>query len=223
MNVEPKLEGIQKRSAMFILLISLFTGIAFFLVSLFIEMSVLTHIMLGWDVFCLILITLHWYMFFHTSAAETHLKAKMQDETRGEIFAIVVVSTFAGLLAVILLLINKDIEPLDLVVAIAGMFLSWFLVHTTFSMRYAHLYYGGDKKKHIDKKGAGLEFPGDDEPDFIDFAYFSFVLGMTFQVSDVEISSREIRRLSLLHSLIAFIFNTVIVALTINALAGLSK
>ncbi|ARS41424.1 hypothetical protein CA265_17895 [Sphingobacteriaceae bacterium GW460-11-11-14-LB5] len=222
MNVEPKLAGIQKRSAMFILLISLFSGIAFYLVSLFIEMSVLTHIMLGWDAFCLMLITLHWYMFFHTSAAETHLKAKMQDETRGEIFAIVVVSTFAGLLAVILLLINKDIEPLDLVVAIAGMFLSWFLVHTTFSMRYAHLYYG-DKKKSTDKKGAGLEFPGDDEPDFIDFAYFSFVLGMTFQVSDVEISDRKIRRLSLLHSLIAFIFNTVIVALTINALAGLSK
>jgi uncharacterized membrane protein len=223
MEIEPKLEGIQKRSALFILLTSLFLGIAFYLVSLFFEMSVLTHIMFGWDIFCLILITLHWYMFFHTSVAETHLKAKMQDETRGEIFAIVVVSTFAGLLAVVLLLINKDIEPLDLVVAITGMFLSWFLVHTTFSMRYAHLYYGDNKKGHSNKKGAGLEFPGDDEPDFIDFAYFSFVLGMTFQVSDVEISDRKIRRLSLLHSLIAFIFNTVIVALTINALAGLSK
>ena len=158
-------------------------------------------------------------MFFHTSAAETHIKAKMQDETRSEIFAIVLISTFAGLLAVILLLINKDIEPLDLIVAISGMFLSWFLVHTTFGMRYAHLYYGDSKTN----KGSGLDFPGTDEPDFIDFAYFSFVLGMTFQVSDVEISSRKIRRLSLLHSLIAFIFNTVIVALTINALAGLSK
>ncbi|NMN39289.1 DUF1345 domain-containing protein [Pedobacter sp. SG918] len=223
MNVEPKLEGIQKRSALFILLVSLFFGVAFYLVSLFIEMDVLTHIMLGWDAFCLVLITLHWYMFFHTSPAETYLKAKMQDETRGEIFAIVVVSTFAGLLAVILLLINKDIEPIDLIVAILGMFLSWFLVHTTFTMRYAHLYYGDKRKEKSEKRGSGLEFPGNDEPDFIDFAYFSFVLGMTFQVSDVEISSREIRRLSLLHSLIAFIFNTVIVALTINALAGLSK
>jgi uncharacterized membrane protein len=147
----------------------------------------------------------------------------MQDETRGEIFVIVVVSTFAGLLAVVLLLINKDIEPLDLIIAILGMFLSWFLVHTTFTMRYAHLYYGGKQKEKSEKDGSGLEFPGNDEPDFIDFAYFSFVLGMTFQVSDVEISNREIRRLSLLHSLIAFIFNTVIVALTINALAGLSK
>ena len=223
MKVEPTLKGIQKRSALFILLTSLFAGIASYLVSLFIEMSTLTHIMLGWDVFCVMLISLHWYMFFHTSATETHLKAKMQDETRGEIFAIVVVSTFAGLLAVIVLLINKDINPLDLVIAILGMFLSWFLVHTTFTMRYAHLYYGNVKKDNPTQHGSGLDFPGDEAPDFIDFAYFSFVLGMTFQVSDVEISNRTIRRLSLLHSLIAFIFNTVIVALTINAVAGLSN
>lgn len=219
MKIEPKLDGIQKLSAMYILLISVFAGILGYLISLALNMDVLTHIMFGWDVFCLLLISLHWYMFFNTSASETHLKARMQDETRGEIFAIVVVSTFAGLLAVVLLLINKDIEPVDLIVAISGMFLSWFLVHTTFGMRYAHLYYGDSETN----KGSGLDFPGDDEPDFIDFAYFSFVLGMTFQVSDVEISSRKIRRLSLLHSLIAFIFNTVIVALTINALAGLSK
>lgn len=220
---EPKLAGIQKRSALFVLLLSLFSGIAAYLLSFLCKMDTLTHIMFGWDVFCVVLNTLHWYMFFHTSSAETHLKAKMQDETRGEIFVIVVVSTFAGLLAVILLLINKDIEPLDLIIAIFGMFLSWFLVHTTFTMRYAHLYYGDKQKEKSEKDGSGLEFPGNDEPDFIDFAYFSFVLGMTFQVSDVEISNREIRRLSLLHSLIAFIFNTVIVALTINALAGLSK
>jgi len=217
--MEPKLKGIQKLSALRILLLSFFVGITAYFGSLFITMGTLTHVMLGWDVFCILLISLHWYMFFHTSAAETHIKAKMQDETRSEIFAIVLISTFAGLLAVILLLINKDIEPLDLIVAISGMFLSWFLVHTTFGMRYAHLYYGDSKTN----KGSGLDFPGNDEPDFIDFAYFSFVLGMTFQVSDVEISSRKIRRLSLLHSLIAFIFNTVIVALTINALAGLSK
>jgi uncharacterized membrane protein len=223
MNAEPKLKGIQKRSALFILLISFIIGITFYFASLLIEMGTLTHVMFGWDIFCLVLISLHWYMFFHTSADETHLKAKMQDETRGEIFAIVLVSTFAGLLAVILLLINKEVEPIDLIIAISGMFLSWFLVHTTFSMRYAHLYYGNRKKGDSGKYGSGLDFPGDDKPDFIDFAYFSFVLGMTFQVSDVEISNRQIRRLSLLHSLIAFIFNTVIVALTINALAGLSK
>jgi uncharacterized membrane protein len=110
MNTTPELKGIQKLSALQILLVSLFIGFLSYIGSLFINMNTLTHIMMGWDVFCLVLITLHWYMFFHTSASETHLKAKMQDETRGEIFAIVLVSTFAGLLAVILLLINKDIK-----------------------------------------------------------------------------------------------------------------
>lgn len=219
MKEKAQLKGIQKRSALYILLVSLFAGALTYGASFVFKMSTLTHIMLGWDFFCIVLISLHWYMFFNTSASETHLKARMQDESREEIFAIVLVSTFAGLLAVVLLLINKDIEALDLITAIAGMFLSWFLVHTTFSMRYAHLYYGDSDAD----KGKGLDFPGEDEPDFIDFAYFSFVLGMTFQVSDVEISSRQLRRLSLLHSLIAFVFNTVIVALTINALAGLSK
>jgi len=218
MKIEPKLKGIQKLTALYILLLSFFAGILAYLGSLLFDSSVLTHIMLGWDFFCLILILLHWYMFYNTSAAETHLKAKMQDETRGEIFAVVVVSTFAGLLAVILLLLDKEIKTLDLVTAISGMFLSWVLVHTTFTMRYAHLFYGDSNNKN-----GGLDFPGDEEPDFIDFAYFSFVIGMTFQVSDVEISSRRIRRLTLLHSIISFIFNTVIVALTINALAGLSK
>ncbi|WP_316801018.1 DUF1345 domain-containing protein [Pedobacter frigidisoli] len=219
MRDKAQLRGIQKRSALYILLVSFFAGLLGCGVSFALQMSTLTHIMLGWDFFCIVLISLHWYMFFNTSSSETHLKARMQDESREEIFAIVLVSTFAGLLAVVLLLINKDIKALDLITAISGMFLSWFLVHTTFSMRYAHLYYGDSD----DDKGKGLDFPGEDEPDFIDFAYFSFVLGMTFQVSDVEISSRQLRRLSLLHSLIAFVFNTVIVALTINALAGLSK
>jgi len=219
MKMETQLGGLQKLSALYILLISLAIGLIGFAVSLVFKMDMLTHIMMGWDVFSLVLIFLHWYMFFQTSVSETRLKAKMQDESKEEIFAIVVVSTFAGLLAVVLLLTDKDIKSFDLVIALVGMFLSWFLVHTTFSMRYAHLYYGDSEES----KGSGLDFPGDDEPDFIDFAYFSFVLGMTFQVSDVEISSRRIRRLSLLHSLIAFIFNTVIVALTINALAGLSS
>ncbi|RNL55077.1 DUF1345 domain-containing protein [Pedobacter jejuensis] len=218
MKPEAKLSGIQKRSALHTLLISFCFGLSVYLISFLLSIGVLAQIMLGWDSFCVMLISLHWYMFFHTSPAQTHLKAKMQDETRGEIFAIVVVSTFAGLLAVILVLLDKEVKTLDLIVAIAGMFLSWALVHTTFTMRYAHLFYGD-----AESEGTGLEFPGNEKPDFIDFAYFSFVIGMTFQVSDVEISSRKIRRVTLLHSVIAFIFNTVIVALTINALAGMSK
>lgn len=99
------------------------------------------------------------------------------------------------------------------------MIFSWFLIHTIFAMHYAHSFYrqideGGDR-------GDGLNFPGCDEPDFLDFAYFSFVIGMTFQVSDVAITSSRIRRISLVHALLSFLFNTVILALAINIASGL--
>lgn len=220
MSTHSNLSTLQKKSALFILLISFFAGVLVYAITTVLKINNLSHLMLAWDTTCLVLLAIHWHLFFTTTAAKTHLKAKMQDETRGQIFAVVVVSTFSGLLAVILLLVDKEITTLDFVVALLGMFLSWFLVHTTFTMRYAHLYYGDSESHH---HGAGLEFPGSEKPDFIDFAYFSFILGMTFQVSDVEISSRKIRRLSLLHSLISFVFNTVIVALTINAIAGLGS
>jgi uncharacterized membrane protein len=98
--------------------------------------------------------------------------------------------------------------------------ISWWLVHTVFTMRYAHLYYTTDEGKKTPL--GGLEFPGNDkEPDYLDFVYFSFVVGMTFQVSDVEISSKQIRRLAWAHGLIAFAFNTAIVALSINVISGL--
>ena len=99
MKIEPKLKGIQKLSALYILLISFIIGLAGYFGAMPFKMETLAHIMFGWDIFCLVLISLHWYMFFNTSTAETRLKAVKQDETRGEIFAIVLVSTFGGFLA----------------------------------------------------------------------------------------------------------------------------
>jgi uncharacterized membrane protein len=88
-------------------------------------------------------------------------------------------------------------------------------------MRYAHLFYSTDPDGDQKKPLGGLDFPGGGEPDYLDFVYFGFVLGTTFQVSDVEISSRPIRRLALVHGLIAFAFNTAILALSINVVSGL--
>ncbi len=92
--------------------------------------------------------------------------------------------------------------------------LTWLFANTVYAMHYAHLYYsecdGGDRQ--------GLEFPGKDAPDYLDFIYFSFTLGMTFQTSDVQITGRDIRRISTLHSLAAFVFNLGVIAFTINAL-----
>ncbi len=185
----------------------------------------LTHLMISWDAFSLSMIILSWITFAVTKSQQIREQAKAQDSSRILIFITVLVSTFASFLAVLLLLISKkefkNTEALHLTVAIAGMLFAWFLIHTIFTFRYAHIFYGDNKDKP-DIHAGGLEFPNDKRPDYMDFAYFSFVLGMTFQVSDVDITSKRLRRFSLLHSILAFIFNTVMIALTINIIAGLS-
>ncbi len=93
--------------------------------------------------------------------------------------------------------------------------IAWGLTHTAFALRYAHLYYRADN----DGVG-GLEFPGGEKPDDRDFAYFSFTVGMCFQVSDVAITSRPIRRTVLVHALIAFLYNTAVLALVLNLVVG---
>jgi len=96
---------------------------------------------------------------------------------------------------------------------------SWVLVHTLFTFHYANMYYFKLNDHKSDE--ASLIFPGKAKPDYLDFAYFSFVIGMTFQVSDVEIASQRIRRIALIHGLLSFTLNTFVVALTINLIAAL--
>ena len=98
---------------------------------------------------------------------------------------------------------------------------SWALLHTVYSLHYGHIYYGDSDPSEQFSAEKGLEFPGDEEPDYVDFAYFSFVIGMTCQVSDVQVTSKRMRRLTLLHGIISFAFNTVILALLINTVSGL--
>lgn len=188
------------------------------------DLTGLLRIIFGWDVFCVLLLAFYWHSFFTTPHLHIRQQSAKEDSSRIIIFFIILVATFASLLAVILLLTTRrsgaDIQQLYL--PIATMVLSWLLVHSVFAVRYAHLYYGNHKTNPHTHAG-GLQFPDDDRPDFLDFAYFSFVLGMTFQVSDVTVTSKTIRRWALWHGLIAFAYNTVIVALTINIIAGLSN
>jgi len=219
---ERKLSWINRLHAGHKLLISLLLGIATYFLIPVDGLETLPHIMLGWDAGCFTMICLSWISFFSISSQQIREQCKKQDETRVVIFLLVLVATVASLSAVLLLLISKSSHLLILPVAVAGMGFSWLLVHTIFTFRYAHLYYGNDEAD-AGTHAAGLEFPKDKKPDYLDFAYFSFVVGMTFQVSDVEISSKRLRRLALMHGMIAFIFNTFIVALTINVIAGLTK
>lgn len=185
----------------------------------------LLHTMLCWDIFALVLLILNWITFFKTSSQDIRQRAKIEDSSRVVIFSIVLISTFASLLAIVLLLVTRsqkqEWKALSLAVSVTGMVLSWMLVHSIYTIRYAHLYYANHPSKK-DTHAGGLDFPGEEKPDFIDFAYFSFVLGMTFQVSDVQITSKSLRRLALMHGMLSFGYNTVIVALTINVVAGLS-
>lgn len=181
--------------------------------------------MLGWDIFCFCLLSFYWISFFTTPQSHLPRQAAEDDPSRIIIFVIVLVCSAASMLAVILLLTAKKETDADrsihVPLALAGMILSWLTVHTIFTARYAHMYYR--KKNSAGVYHGGLNFPDEPKPDFLDFAYFSFVLGMTFQVSDVGISSKKLRQLALLHGLISFAYNTIIVALTINIIAGLGS
>lgn len=187
------------------------------------NLDFITHAMIGWNAFSFSMIVLNWITFSVTTSQQIRELAKAQDSSRVLIFTIVLVSTFASFFAVVLLLLTKkdfpNAETFHVVTAILGMVLSWILIHTIFTLRYAHIFYGDDEMKPEIHAG-GLEFPLDKKPDYLDFAYFSFVLGMTFQVSDVQVTSKRLRRLVMLHGILAFGYNTIMIALTINLIAG---
>ncbi|HTD99107.1 MAG TPA: DUF1345 domain-containing protein [Mucilaginibacter sp.] len=179
-----------------------------------------------WIVFALTIIVLDWIAIFWSHPLEVRKIAKLQDSSRYLLFVFVIAASIVSLGAIIFLLKSTkghaSAEVTEhVLLAMAAVIVSWALVHTIFTMRYAHLYYDTNTDDGKPKKGGGLQFPDELEPDYLDFAYFSFVIGMTFQVSDVEISSRKIRRNALVHSLISFAFNTAIVALSINVISGM--
>jgi uncharacterized membrane protein len=206
------------------LVISLITAALAFWIIPFDVSSALVHAIFFWDVFSLCLLVLTWITFWKTPSREIRQQAKKQDDTQVVIFFLVLIATCFSMAAVVLILISSQSgstnKPLELSTAIACMGLSWFLVHTIFTSRYAHLYYA-DHREIENQDAGGLDFPGEEKPDFLDFAYFSFTLGMTFQVSDVEINSRGLRRLALGHGLLSFGYNATIIALTVNIIAGL--
>ncbi|MEP6676673.1 MAG: DUF1345 domain-containing protein [Ferruginibacter sp.] len=175
-----------------------------------------------WVAFALTFIITSWIVFFKLPVEEIVIKANKEDGSRTFVMLSILLSSFASMVIVLLLIISgkhPGHEFFTLLIAVAGIVVSWVLVHTIFSFHYAHMYYFTKADDTPDTEA--LEFPGNTKPDYLDFAYFSFVIGMTFQVSDVEISSKLIRRTVLAHSLLSFALNTFVVALTINLIAGL--
>jgi uncharacterized membrane protein len=182
-----------------------------------------TRAIVTWNAYSLTLIALAWVTIVSANPNEVARTAVLQDTGRRMIFVFVIIAAVASVFAVAFELgTAKGLDKAHLVGHIAfsllTVFSSWVLVHTVFALRYAHNYYGlvgGEQAR------CGLNFPDEDHPDYLDFAYFSFVIGMTSQVSDVSISARGLRRLALLHGLISFGFNAAILGLSINIVSGL--
>lgn len=182
---------------------------------------------LTWNAFAFSNLLASWIIILSYHPLEVRGIAKEEDINSILIFFLVLMAASISLFAIIFLLRSLPDESkkglgIHVLLSVASIFFSWTLIHTLFSFRYAHKYYDDvDRSSNDnDRAGEGLDFPNEKTPDFLDFIYFSFIIGMTFQVSDVQITSRDIRRLVLLHSLLSFVYNTVIVALSINIISG---
>ena len=193
----------------------------------------------AWDIAVVVFLVLMLIRTARSTPQTLRFEARLEDERAWVILMLVVVAALASLVAIGSLLHEaKDLTGLAAVVQIglaaATILLSWLLAHTMFAVHYARAYYDDppdaqapahEEERHDEaangKIAGGLEFPREAKPDLWDFLYFSFVIGMTCQVSDVQVASRRMRRLTLGQGLIAFLFNTVILALSINLLAGL--
>jgi uncharacterized membrane protein len=175
-----------------------------------------TRLLLGWDVFVAFYLALVYLMMMRSGLGYIRRNAVRQDDGRFLILLLVALGAFASIAAIVLELDASHHGTGELTLATVTIALSWAAVHTAFALHYAHEFYRGTKP-------GGLQFPSGDQredADYWDFVYFSFVIGMTAQVSDVGITDRIIRRTATVHGIISFIYNTALVALMVNIAAS---
>ena len=201
----------------------LFGSAAIFLIVLFVlpaELRRSTRLLVSWDVGVALYLVLACHMMTRSQVGEIRRRAATQDEGRIGILVLTAAAAMASFGAIIAELGSSPRhgptrQPHQLILATLTILLSWAFTHTIFALHYAHEFYtenGG--------KGGGLAFPGTDVPDYWDFVYFSFVIGMTSQVSDVAVSCTPIRRTVAAHGVLSFIFNAALLALTVNIAAS---
>ncbi|MEG4997555.1 DUF1345 domain-containing protein [Microcoleus sp. B4-D4] len=188
----------------------------------------LTRMLCIWNAGAVSFLILTWMLMLQGTPELMRHHAQQLDAGRLTILSTIVAAACASLLAIVFLLRDTKGLPPDLLFLHLGLSVltivgSWMQVHTIFTMHYARSYYGNSSKQHSSHSQAkGLDFPGDEEPDYKDFLYFSFGIGMTCQVADVQTTSRSMRYLVLFHSVLSFFFNTAILAMSVNIIAGLS-
>ena len=175
-----------------------------------------TRLLIAWDIFAALYLVLVYVMMLRCEQHHIRRNAVLQDDGRFVILMVAALGAFASMAAIVSELGTPHRGVVELALAIATIALSWAAVHTTFALHYAHAYY---RKR----KPGGLQFPSgeqQDHADYWDFVYFSFVIGMTAQVSDVGITDKGIRRTATAHGIVSFIYNTALLALMVNIAAS---
>jgi uncharacterized membrane protein len=178
-------------------------------------------LLVGWNAAGLALLVVSWILIGDCDAHATRDRAGSEDPGRTLVYVIVVLTSAVSLFAATVLVrgarsIPADAKQAVILLCLATVGLAWAMTHTAFTFRYAHLYYREDAEGI-----GGLTLPGDERPSYFDFAYFAFTIGMCFQVSDVCITSHQIRRTVLLHAIISFVYNTAILAFVLNLVFGI--
>jgi uncharacterized membrane protein len=201
------------------LLLSFATGLLFFAV-LPDRLYPATRFIFAWDVMTALYVSFTLTMMVQSTVETCHARAALYDEGDWVILVLVVASASASFVAIFaeLASLTAKREPLalGLIITAVTVALSWTFTHVVFTLHYANVYYKPD-----DDGPGGLHFPGNRPPDYRDFLYYSFVIGCACQTGDVATISPAMRRLTLVHGIVAFAFNTAILALTINVGASL--
>ena len=175
--------------------------------------------LIAWCAAAIVFIGLAWAAMYRADGARTRAIAMREDETRVAADLTVLVACLASLVGVGFMLLKASSAKGPALATMTGLgaisvLLAWALVHTVFTLRYANLYYA---------QGGGIEFNQPDDPDYRDFAYLAFTIGMTYQVSDTNLQSKALRRTALRHALLSYVFGTAIIAVMINVVAGIAR
>lgn len=174
----------------------------------------------GWDIAMAVYIIWVFCTIWPMDSAKTKTHAVREDPGRAITDVLLLIASVASLVAVLALLLHASQaagiqKVIDIALGLSSIIVSWMLVHTTYALNYARLFYR--------KAGGAVDFNEKELPQYTDFLYLSFTLGMTYQVSDTNLMTKQIRATALKHALLSFLFGTVIIATTINTLASLSQ
>lgn len=181
-----------------------------------------TCLQIGWNIAIWLYLFLTLKMMWHLDATHILQRAKQQDEGKWAILCVVLIAIVICFISIVVQLshVPKDqaiLKGLLILLTIGTIFSTWLLLHTLFAIHYAHDFYLA-KSRHADD---GLDFPKTEQPDYLDFIYFSYIIGTSAQTADVSITSSQLRHLNIFHCVLAFIFNTTILAVAINVAASL--